>query len=89
MELTLNAGKVTKKRLDDCWSIVEELGAELYGIGFAQEDVAAAPKATKEKPKVGIDPFTGQRIALPAKKPAAEKAVAKKAAAKKKVPTRK
>jgi hypothetical protein len=31
VELTLTAGKVEKERLTDCWSIVEELGAELFG----------------------------------------------------------
>ncbi len=54
--LTLANGKITKKKIDDCWPLAEELGHELYNIGTAS-------KGGKGKGKgKGINPFTGKPL---------------------------
>jgi hypothetical protein len=82
VELVLARGTISTQPIDDCWSIVEQLGAELFA-GMVQQT------RQKAKSRAIRNPFTGESIDLTvATTPAAKKAAATGSAATK-VPTAK
>lgn len=54
--VTLAKGKLSRKRLKDCWELAEKLGALMYGddedfLEDLEDDEAPAPKPAKKKAK--------------------------------------
>ncbi len=67
VELALTKGAITSKPVGDCWKIVEQLGAELFGNEIFEDDEPPAPVKRPAAKKV-----TAKQPAARARKPAAK-----------------